>query len=185
MIKKLLILLLILFVLLPFGCKKDTSDGGGKYSGPRSIIRIGVANITQGPAYFLSMAKAIEAEAEFYPNIKLINTDANGDGNKLTEDIKGILTQDVDGIIISAGWIEEAPEALNAIKEAGVPVVLVDTPFKNLSFNKAEEVVNLFIFIIGVDGIPLGDALNFRIEIQRFAATTSGSLQYHFSPQAP
>ena len=40
----------------------------------------------------------------------------------------------MDGLIVSAAWIEAAPEALDAIKSAGVPVVLVDRMLKGGEF---------------------------------------------------
>jgi len=41
-----------------------------------------------------------------------------------------VLAQNVDGIIISGGPLEAAPAVLDAIKAAGVPVVLVDRKLK-------------------------------------------------------
>jgi ABC-type sugar transport system substrate-binding protein len=80
--------------------------------------------------YFIGMSQAVEEEAAFYDNVELIITDANGDAEKLTSDVESVLAQDVDGIIISGAWLEAAPAALDAIKEAGVPVVLVDRKLK-------------------------------------------------------
>lgn len=94
-------------------------------------IRIGMVNLSLCCAYFIGMSEAVEAEAAVYPNIELIVTDANGDIAKLTSDVEDVLSQNVDGIIMSAAWIEEAPAALEAIQEAGVPVVLVDRLLKN------------------------------------------------------
>ncbi|HMN15784.1 MAG TPA: substrate-binding domain-containing protein [Bellilinea sp.] len=89
-------------------------------------IRIGMVNLTQSAPYFIGMSRAVEEEAAVYENVELIITDANGDIAKLVSDVEDVLAQDVDGIIISAGWINSAPAALDAIQAAGVPVVLVD-----------------------------------------------------------
>ncbi len=97
---------------------------------PKSEIRIGMVNFTLCCAYFIGMSKAVEAEAAFYENIKVIVTDANGDAAKMTADVEDVLAKKVDGIIISGGPLEAAPAALDAIKAAGVPVVLVDRALK-------------------------------------------------------
>jgi len=72
----------------------------------------------------------VEEEAAFYPNIELIITDANGDAEKLTSDVEDVLAKNPDGIILSGAWLEAAPEALDAIQKAGVPVVMVDRLLK-------------------------------------------------------
>jgi ABC-type sugar transport system substrate-binding protein len=93
-------------------------------------ITIGMVNFTLCCAYFIGMSDAVQAEAAFYPNIKVIVTDAGGDAEKLTSDVEDVLAQNPTGIIISGGPLEAAPAALDAIKAAGVPVVLVDRKLK-------------------------------------------------------
>jgi ABC-type sugar transport system substrate-binding protein len=95
-----------------------------------NTIRIGMVNFTLCCAYFIGMSDAVQEEAAYYSNIELIVTDANGDAAKLTADVEDVLAQQVDGIIISGGPLEAAPAALDAIKAAGVPVVLVDRKLK-------------------------------------------------------
>lgn len=93
-------------------------------------IRIGMINYTLCCAYFIGMSEAVQAEAAFYPNVEVIVTDAGGDAEKLTSDVEDVLAQKPTGIIISGGPLEAAPAALDAIKAAGVPVVLVDRKLK-------------------------------------------------------
>ena len=93
-------------------------------------IKIGVVNFTLCCSYFVGMDKAIADAASLYPNIKVLSTDAKGDAAKLTSNVEDLLAQKVDGIIISGGPLEAAPEALDAAKAAKVPVVLVDRDFK-------------------------------------------------------
>ncbi len=93
-------------------------------------IVIGMVNYTLCCAYFIGMSEAVQAEAAFYPNVEVIVTDANGDAAKLTSDVEDVLAQNPTGIIISGGPLEAAPAALDAIKAAGVPVVLVDRKLK-------------------------------------------------------
>jgi ribose transport system substrate-binding protein len=93
-------------------------------------IVIGMVNFTLCCAYFIGMSEAVQAEAAFYPNVEVIVTDANGDAEKMTSDVEDVLAQKPTGIIISGGPLEAAPAALDAIKAAGVPVVLVDRKLK-------------------------------------------------------
>jgi ABC-type sugar transport system substrate-binding protein len=93
-------------------------------------IKIGVVNLSLCCAYFVGMDKAEKEEAALYPNITVISTDAEGDVAKLTANVEDLLSQDVDGLIVSGAWIEAAPEALDAINQAGVPVVMVDRLLK-------------------------------------------------------
>jgi ribose transport system substrate-binding protein len=87
-------------------------------------IKIAMVNLSQGAPYFIGMSKAANEEATFFSNVEVITTDANGNVEKLTSDVEDVLAKKVNGIIMSAAWIEAAPAALDAIKKAGVPVVL-------------------------------------------------------------
>lgn len=97
-------------------------------------IKIGVVNLSLCCAYFVGMDQAVKEEAKAFPNITVVSTDAEGDAAKLTSNVEDLLSQKVDGIIVSAAWIEAAPEALDAITAAGVPVVLVDRKLKGSEF---------------------------------------------------
>ena len=97
-------------------------------------IKVGVVNLSLCCAYFVGMDAAIKDEAKAFANVKVISTDAKGDVAKLTSNVEDLLSQKVDGVIVSGAWIEAAPEALDAIKAAGVPVVLVDRMLKGGDF---------------------------------------------------
>lgn len=97
-------------------------------------IKIGIVNLSLCCSYFVGMDLAVKDEAKAYPNITVISTDAEGDVAKLTANVEDLLSQKVDGLIVSAAWIEAAPEALDAIKAANVPVVLVDRMLKGGDF---------------------------------------------------
>jgi ribose transport system substrate-binding protein len=110
--------ILVVFVMLGVGLAEAAN------------IKIAMVNLSQGAPYFIGMSKAANEEAKFFSNVEMITTDANGSVEKLTSDVEDVLAKKVNGIIMSAAWIEAAPAALDAIKKAGVPVVLVDRMLK-------------------------------------------------------
>ncbi|MEU8271701.1 substrate-binding domain-containing protein [Sphaerisporangium sp. NPDC049002] len=103
--------------------KPGAATGDGRYT-------IGVANFLLSGPYFSGMDKAIAAQAKKKGNVEVISTDANGDAAKLASNVEDLLSKNVDAVIISGGPLESAPAALNAIKAAGKPVVLVDRKFQ-------------------------------------------------------
>jgi ribose transport system substrate-binding protein len=111
------------------GSDGDSTDDSAAQKGPKTYT-IGVANFTLGAAYFIGMSKAVQEEASTVGNVKVKVTDANGDATKLTTDVQTLISQKVDGIVISGGPLEAAPAALNAAKQANIPVVMVDRKLK-------------------------------------------------------
>ncbi len=102
----------------------------GQPAAAEKTIRIGMANYTLCCAYFIGMSKAVQEEAAIYPNMQVIVTDANGDAQKLTADIEDLIAKKVDAIIVSAGPLEAAPAALEAVAKAKTPIVMVDRKLK-------------------------------------------------------
>lgn len=90
---------------------------------------IGMVNFTLGAPYFIGISKTVERAGE-KAGVDVRVTDAKGDAATLTSNVSELLAQDVDGVIISGGPLEAAPAALNAIKQKGIPVVLVDRKFQ-------------------------------------------------------
>ena len=97
-------------------------------------IKIGMANLSQGAPYFIGMSQAVEEEAAYFDNVSVLVTNADGDVEKLTSDIEDLIAQGVDGIVLSAAWIEAAPAAMQAIADAGIPVVMVDRLLKGSEY---------------------------------------------------
>jgi ribose transport system substrate-binding protein len=115
---------LVAMALVVSGCAPAAPEAAEE-AAPKTI-RIGMVNFSLCCPYFIGMSQVVEEEAAYYDNIELIITDADGDAEKLTSDVEDVLAQNVDGMIISGAWLEEAPAALASAEEAGVPVVLVD-----------------------------------------------------------
>ncbi|GAB3872030.1 substrate-binding domain-containing protein [Dactylosporangium cerinum] len=114
--------LLLVAALGLAGCSEEKA-------GKKDSYTIGVANFLLSGPYFSGMDAAIAAQAKTKGNVKIVSTDAGGDAAKLAANVEDLLSKNVDAIIISGGPLESAPAALNAIKAAKKPVVLVDRKF--------------------------------------------------------
>jgi ribose transport system substrate-binding protein len=121
--------ILALALLFAACAPKATSAGTGGAAAPKHF-KIGMANFSQCCAYFIGMNKAVIDEAKQFPNVEIVSTDANGDAAKLNSDIEDLIAKKVDGVIISGAWLEQLPAALDSLKKAGIPAVLVDRQWK-------------------------------------------------------
>jgi ribose transport system substrate-binding protein len=115
--------LLLVAALGLAACSDDKAASGDK------TYTVGVANFLLSGPYFGGMDAAIAAQAKAKGNVKIVSNDAGGDAAKLAANVEDLLSKNVDAIIISGGPLESAPAALNAIKAAKKPVVLVDRKF--------------------------------------------------------
>jgi ABC-type sugar transport system substrate-binding protein len=106
------------------------SVGFGNAALAKEELKIGMVNLSLCCAYFVGMDEAVNREAKAYENVTILSTDAGGDVAKLTSDVDDLLSQGVDGLIVSGAWIEAAPAMLEAIEMAKVPVVMVDRLLK-------------------------------------------------------
>ncbi len=133
----------------------STTDTGAK------SFKIGMANFSQCCPYFIGMNNAVIAQAAGYSNVTIVSTDANGDAAKFQSDIEDLIAQGVDGVIISGAWLEQAPAALDALKSAGVPTVLVDRIFTQGAAEAYDAYIGPDNFTIGVqNGQYIADRLN-------------------------
>jgi len=148
---------LILTVLLA-ACGQGTATPAAE-AGPKSL-KIGMANFSQCCPYFIGMNNSVIDEAKAFSNITIVSTDANGDAAKFQSDIEDLIAQKVDGVVVSGAWLEEAPAALDALKTAGIPTVLVDRQFGKGSSESYTSYIGPDNFTIGEqDGQFIADRL--------------------------
>lgn len=124
--KRFLVFSILVVAALAIAACAQTPAAPEEGAGPAEKITIGVANFSQCCAYFIGMNNAVISEAAYYPNVEILSTDADGDAAKFTADIEDLIAKGVDGVIISGAWLEQAPAALDSLKAAGIPAVLVD-----------------------------------------------------------
>ncbi len=149
--------ILVLAVLLA-ACAQGAATPAAE-TGPKTL-KIGMANFSQCCPYFIGMNNSVIDEAKPFSNITIVSTDANGDAAKFQSDIEDLIAQKVDGVIVSGAWLEEAPAALDALKSAGIPTVLVDRQFGKGSSESYTSYIGPDNFTIGVqDGQYIADRL--------------------------
>ena len=122
--------IILVVALLLAGCTSKAATPAAEGAPEAKTIKIGMANFSQCCAYFIGMNNSVIDEASAYPNVEIISTDANGDAAKLNSDIEDLIAKKVDGVIISGAWLEQLPAALDSLKKAGIPAVLVDRQWK-------------------------------------------------------
>jgi ribose transport system substrate-binding protein len=148
---------LVLAVLLA-ACAQGAATPAAE-TGAKSI-KIGMANFSQCCPYFIGMNNSVIDEAKAFSNITIVSTDANGDAAKFQSDIEDLIAQKVDGVIVSGAWLEEAPAALDALKSAGIPTVLVDRQFGKGSSESYTSYIGPDNYTIGIqDGQYIADRL--------------------------
>lgn len=128
MARKLFVVLGVVAFVFSTACSRKTT--GDAAAGGQKVLKIGVANLSLCCAYFIGMSKAVEDEAKAYGNVQVLVTNADGKIDKLTADVEDLIAKKVDGVVLSAAWIEAAPAALEALHKAHIPVVMVDRKLK-------------------------------------------------------
>jgi len=144
--RNLVISIVLILVILLSACGAKTGAGAGAEA---KTFKIGMANFSQCCPYFIGMNNAVVDEAALYSNVTIISTNADGDAAKFQSDIEDLIAQKVDGVIVSGAWLEEAPAALDALKSAGIPTVLVDRQFGKGSSES-------YTSYIGPDNLTIG-----------------------------
>jgi ribose transport system substrate-binding protein len=149
------IVLVLVIMLAACAPAKTSTEAGAK------TFKLGMANFSQCCPYFIGMNNSVIAEAGLYSNVTIVSTNADGDAAKFQSDIEDLIAQGVDGVIISGAWLEQAPAALDALKKANVPTVLVDRLFTQGAADAYTAYIGPDNYTIGVqDGTYIANRLN-------------------------
>ena len=144
--RNLVISITLVLVILLTACGPKTGSTTGTEA---KTFKIGMANFSQCCPYFIGMNNAVVDEAALYSNVTIISTNADGDAAKFQSDIEDLIAQKVDGVIISGAWLEQAPAAMDALKQAKVATVLVDRLF-------TQGAAQAYTAYIGPDNFTIG-----------------------------
>jgi len=146
--KKLLTVLLALAMILALGAcgAKKTEDTSKTSEGESKKFKIAFSLKTvTNDAFQQAIATAVEKEAKAAgADFQLVTVDSETDVAKQVTQIEDLITQGVDALIINPMDANAVIPALKEAKEAGIPVVLVDSTI-------TEGNDDLYVTYIGTD----------------------------------
>lgn len=135
-------LVLLLGIAMLNGCKKTSGmpdgvveDGDTKEEGKDAEetvgYRFGYTCINMTNPYFESLQLSIKNAVE-ESGSELITYDAEGSSDKQLEQIQQMITDQVDAVFLCpVNWVDVQP-AIDALREADIPIINVDTEVKNM-----------------------------------------------------
>lgn len=132
----LLLLFLSLFIV---GC--STSEKEKKYV-------IGVSQCMLDDAWRQAMVKEMQIEASNYDNLEIIVKDANSDNNTQIRQIKELIKDKVDVLIISPFQSNPITEVAEEAYRAGIPTIITDRKVNT----------DLYTTFVGADNYTIGYA---------------------------
>ena len=111
---------------------------------------IGFSQDTMDHPWRAYMVTSAEAQAEKYSEIsEFIYTDAGGSNEKQIADVEDLISRGVDLIMMSPREAQALVPAVNAIKAAGIPLVVLDREIVGEDYN----------VFIGGNNLQIGDEL--------------------------
>ncbi|WP_233260865.1 substrate-binding domain-containing protein, partial [Pedobacter sp. HMWF019] len=112
---KLILLFLCSGMLLACGQKKQPTE-----------YTIGVSQCVGSDLWRRTMLEEIKMELSLHPNAKLIYTDADNSSKKQIEQVKHMLEQGIDLLIISPNEAKPLTPIVEQTYNKGIPVIIID-----------------------------------------------------------
>lgn len=106
------------------GCKKAEARKEGE-------ILIGFSSRDLSAEYTAKLSEAVVEYAKTKPGVKLVMVDAQSDVQKQFSQVENFIAQKVDAIILNPCELEASTPAVDRIKAAGIPLVLVNQVTKS------------------------------------------------------
>jgi inositol transport system substrate-binding protein len=106
------------------GCKKAEPRKEGE-------ILIGFSSRDLSAEYTAKLSEAIVAYAQTKPGVKVVMVDAQSDVQKQFSQVENFVAQKVDAIILNPCELEASTPAVDYVKKAGIPLVLVNQVTKS------------------------------------------------------
>ena len=107
------------------GCKKAEPRKEGE-------IVIGFSSRDLSAEYTAKLSEAIVAYAQTKPGVKVVMVDAQSDVQKQFSQVENFVAQKVDAIILNPCELEASTPAVDYVKKAGIPLVLVNQTTKSV-----------------------------------------------------
>jgi len=114
---------LVLSAVFISGCKK---------AGPRKDgeLLIGFSSRDLSAEYTAKLSDAIVEHAKLKPGVRLVMADAQSDVQKQFSQVENFIAQKADAIILNPCELEASTPAVDRIKAAGIPIVIVNQTTK-------------------------------------------------------
>ena len=98
-------------------------------------LLLGYSCINLNNPYFQALEKAIETSIG--EDVRIVSMGAENDASKQNQQIQEMIDMGVDAVFLCPVDWEEIESALEALKEAGIPVINLDTQVKNSDLTAA------------------------------------------------
>jgi ribose transport system substrate-binding protein len=118
--------LLKFYQTLPFTTVLPLPEGPVEIGGKTKQLTIGFSQTGFNHPWRIAMLESLQAEAARHPNIRLIVTDGHVDIAKQNDDIRDLLTQGVDAVIMSPVESAGLVPAARAVMQKNLPLVVLD-----------------------------------------------------------
>lgn len=135
--KNCLFLIIIISCFFYFSCNKEAKEE--RYT-------IGFSQCVASDKWRQAMLEGMKRELAFYDNIEFIYRDADGNSEKQTDQVKELLNQKIDLLIISPNEATPLTPIVNEVFDAGIPVIVVDRKISS----------NSYTAYIGADNYQIG-----------------------------
>jgi ABC-type sugar transport system substrate-binding protein len=107
-------------------CRKDAGGGGGGDSAAAGdTLVVGFSQMESDNPWRIAETQSLRDEAQ-KRGIQLVVTDAQGQTAKQVSDVEDLIARRVDVILLAPREFEGLAPALQAAKQAGIPVFLID-----------------------------------------------------------
>jgi len=130
------ILLGVFFIML-FGCKKKDKT---------SMYCIGFSQCVGSDLWRRTMLDEMKMELSLHPGAKFIYTDANGNSQKQVQQVKSMLNQGIDLLIISPNEAQPLTDIVEQTYNRGIPVIVIDRKTSS----------SLYTAYVGADNVEIG-----------------------------
>lgn len=120
-----------LYQALPFADCFPLEDGEILIDGEAKQITIGFVQTALNHPWRIAMNESLEAQCERFPNVDLIILDGEADPAKQANCVDDLLAQGVDAIILSPMDSVSFDNVCKKVKDAGIPLIVVDRDVTN------------------------------------------------------
>ena len=122
------------------------ANGGGPTKGTAKTFTIGMSQCNLGEPWRVQMNKDIEEEAKAHPEIKLIAVDAQNKSETQQQQVRDLIQQKVNLIIISPKESRPLTKPVEEAMDAKIPVIVLDRKIEG----------DKYTCFIGGDNVKIG-----------------------------